>query len=211
MAERGLFITFEGGDGAGKSTQIKLLALSLATLGHEVIVTFEPGDTPEGQAIRALFKSGSHYQWSPESQALLMFADRILHTQRVINPALELGKTILCDRFTDSTLAYQHYGAGLSKKLIEDLHTMIIGDLQPDLTIILDIDPKQALKRLVARENQQDDWFEKQDLGFHARLRQGFLQIARANPERCVVFDATLAPEILSQKITDLIKLRFSQ
>lgn len=204
----GLFITFEGGEGAGKTTQINRLAQSLTEQGHKVITTREPGGTPEAEKIRDLLVQRDGGQWSPISEALLLFAARSLHAERVIKPALEEDKIVICDRFTDSTRAYQGYGHELDLKVIEDLVDTVLGGLEPNLTFILDIEPKSGLsrsERRLASEaldiKQREDRFENLEIEFHEKLRQGFLEIAKNNPDRCKVLDATQGIDDISQEI----------
>ena len=206
----GFFITFEGGEGAGKTTQINRLAQSLTDSGHRVVTTREPGGTPEAEKIRNLLVQRDGGQWSPLSEALLLFAARHLHYERVIKPALDDDKIVICDRFTDSTRAYQGYGHGLDLKVIESLKKTVLNDIEPDLTYILDIESKAGLarsERRLASEamdiKQKEDRFENLEIEFHEKLRQGFLQIAKDNPDRCLVMDATkdldaIADEILA-------------
>lgn len=204
----GLFITFEGGEGAGKTTQINRLAQSLTEQGHKVITTREPGGTPEAEKIRDLLVQRDGGQWSPISEALLLFAARSLHIERVIKPALDEGKIVICDRFTDSTRAYQGYGHELDLKVIEDLVQTVLGGLEPNLTFILDIEPESGLsrsERRLASEaldiKQREDRFENLEIEFHEKLRQGFLEIAKNNPDRCKVLDATQSIDDISQEI----------
>ena len=204
----GLFITFEGGEGAGKTTQINRLAQSLTEQGHKVITTREPGGTPEAEKIRDLLVQRDGGQWSPISEALLLFAARSLHAERVIKPALDEGKIVICDRFTDSTRAYQGYGHELDLKVIEDLVDTVLGGLEPNLTFILDIEPESGLsrsERRLASEaldiKQREDRFENLEIEFHEKLRQGFLEIAKNNPDRCKVLDATQSIDDISQEI----------
>jgi dTMP kinase len=204
----GLFITFEGGEGAGKTTQINRLAQSLTEQSHKVITTREPGGTPEAEKIRDLLVQRDGGQWSPISEALLLFAARSLHAERVIKPALDEGKIVICDRFTDSTRAYQGYGHELDLKVIEDLVDTVLGGLEPNLTFILDIEPESGLsrsERRLASEaldiKQREDRFENLEIEFHEKLRQGFLEIAKNNPDRCKVLDATQSIDDISQEI----------
>lgn len=194
----GLFITFEGGEGAGKTTQINRLAQSLTSDGYKVVTTREPGGTPEAEKIRNLLVQRDGGNWSPLSEALLLFAARHLHIERVIKPNLDDGKIVICDRFTDSTRAYQGYGHGLDLDIIETLKETVLGGLEPDVTFILDIESKAGLERSERRLatealdiKQKEDRFESLDISFHEKLRQGFLSIAKDNPERCKVFDAS--------------------
>lgn len=213
----GLFITFEGGEGAGKTTQINRLAQSLTEQGHKVITTREPGGTPEAEKIRNLLVQRDGGQWTPLSEALLLFAARQLHVDRVIKPNLDDGKIVISDRFTDSTRAYQGYGHGLDLEIIEELKETVLKGLEPDLTFILDIDSKAGLdrseRRLAAEAldiKQKEDRFENLDISFHEKLRQGFLQIAKDNAERCKVLDATKDINDIEKKILKLTSEKLS-
>lgn len=186
----GLFITFEGGEGSGKSTQIKRLEAALKAQNHDVIVTREPGGSPGAEAIRALLVTGDPDRWDGETEALLHYAARRDHVERVVKPALAEGKVVLCDRFADSTMAYQGYGHDLGPEYIERLHTLTLGSFAPDLTLILDLDLQQGLQRAGSRGDTEQR-YESMDLSFHRRLRDGFLKIAEANPGRCKVIDAS--------------------
>lgn len=190
MAPAGRFITLEGGEGAGKSTQIRLLAEALRADGHGVVVTREPGGSPGAEAIRHLLVNGDTGRWLPVSEALLLAAARYDHVQRTIRPALEQGQWVLCDRFADSTLAYQGAGHGLDPALLAQLRDIATAGLRPDLTLILDIDPAIGLARAAAR-HAGEDRYEQMDRGFHQRLREAYLTIAKAEPDRCVIIDAS--------------------
>ncbi len=200
MNPRGLFITFEGGEGAGKTTQIKRLA---AALEGNVILTREPGGTPEAEAIRNTFFQNNGQNWPPEALVLLMFSARVLHTENLIRPALEKGQTVLCDRYTDSTRVYQGYAGNLSLEKIEQVKTLSIGEFEPDLTFIMDIDPEQGLKRADIRAGETT--FEAKDLAFHQKIREGFLTIGRANPERCVIIDASQDADTIAAQILQAV------
>jgi len=189
MTTRGRLITFEGGEGAGKSTQVDLL---LAALGHAGITatrTREPGGSEGAEAIRRLLLDGATERWDAVGEALLLYAARRDHVVRLIQPALDRGVWVICDRFADSTLAYQGYGRGLPLADLLALHTLALGDFAPDLTLILDLPVAEGLAR-AARRSGNADRFERLDAAFHEQLRQGFLQIAADNPERCLVIDA---------------------
>ena len=201
MNPRGLFITFEGGEGAGKTTQIKRLA---ATLGPDTIQTREPGGTPEAEAIRETFFKNNGQNWPPEALVLLMFSARVLHTENLIRPALEKGTTVLCDRYTDSTRVYQGYAGNLALDKIEAVKELSIGDFEPDLTLILDIAPEEGLKRADTRAGETT--FEAKDLTFHQKIRDGFLTIARKNPDRCVIIDASQDQDTIAQQILQAVK-----
>lgn len=209
----GLFITFEGGEGSGKTTQINRLTQALLDLGRKVITTREPGGTPGAEKIRDLLVKRDGGDWNPSAEILLLFAARIMHVEKVIRPALESGKIVICDRFTDSTRAYQGYGHQTDIKLIETINKAVLGDFAPDLTFVLDIDPKIGLERSERRlaalqlpPEEREDRFESLDLAFHERLRDGFLQIAKNEPKRCRVINADQDIEAMSQEILKVIK-----
>ena len=195
-----LFITFEGGDGSGKSTQVNLLKDYLDNLNFETIKTREPGGTPSAEILRTLLTTGEVEKWTPMSEALLMWASRYEHLIQVIEPALNSGKNVICDRFYDSTYAYQGVAHNLGIDKMEKLKKIIIGDIEPDITFVLDIDPKVGLKRSLDRSNQENR-FESYNIDFHNKIRSAFLEIAKKNKNRCVVIDASLN----EQKINNLI------
>ena len=186
---RGVFITFEGGEGAGKSSQMSLLARTLSACGLEVVTTREPGGAAGAEEIRALLVSGATGRWDPMSELLLYVAARREHVVRMIEPALVRGAWVLCDRFANSTMAYQGYGHGLGPAPCEAAHKLAFGAFAPDLTLILDLPAELGLARARARSGGEDR-YERMELAFHERLRRGFLEIARAAPERCRVIDA---------------------
>ncbi|UEM06206.1 dTMP kinase [Skermanella rosea] len=186
---RGRFITFEGGEGAGKSTQLKLLVAALAGQGRDVLPTREPGGATGAEEIRRLLVSGEPGRWDGVTEALLHFAARRDHLTRTVWPALDAGRWVVSDRFADSTMAYQGYGHGLGRETIEQLYAVAVGDFAPDLTLILDIPPGTGVARAHARHDGEDR-YERMDLSFHRRLRDGFLDIASREPGRCVVIDA---------------------
>lgn len=185
---RGVFITLEGGEGSGKSTQVQLLARALSARGIEVTVTREPGGAPGAEQIRALLVNGETGRWDPLSEALLHYAARREHLRHTVLPALAGGRWVVCDRFADSTMAYQGYGHGLGREVIAALHEAVVGDLAPDLTLILDIPVENGLGRAASRGGE--DRYERMDRKFHDRLREGFLDIARREPRRCAIIDA---------------------
>ncbi|MDB5440309.1 MAG: thymidylate kinase [Caulobacteraceae bacterium] len=197
---RGYFITFEGGEGAGKSTQLRRLAQRLEAAGREVVMTREPGGSPGAEAIRDLLVNGEVDRWSPMAETLLLYAARADHLQRVIRPALERGAVVLCDRFSDSTRAYQGAAGGLGEGLIDELERRVVGESSPDLTLILDLPPSQGLARAAGRGGAEAR-FEAKGEAFHAALREAFLAIARNEPERCVVVDAVQPPEAVEMAI----------
>ena len=199
-----LFITFEGGDGSGKSTQVNLLKDYLENLNFETIKTREPGGTPSAEILRDLLTTGEVEKWTPMSEALLMWASRYEHLIQVIEPALNSGKNVICDRFYDSTYAYQGVAHNLGIDKMEKLKKIIIGDIEPDVTFILDIDPKVGLKRSLDRSNQENR-FESYNIDFHNKIRSAFLEIAKKNKNRCVVVDASLNEQEINNLIITVI------
>lgn len=187
------FVTFEGGEGAGKTTQIKRLGARLAGAGIPVTTTREPGGSPGAEAIRALLVSGETGRWDEISEALLMLAARRDHWRNTIKPALDRGGWVISDRFHDSTVAYQGYGRGVPLADLDALRRIVLGDARPDLTLILDLPVEQGLARARDRMKGQagaEDRFERMDRAFHERLRSGFRAIAAAEPARCAIVDA---------------------
>ena len=199
-----LFITFEGGDGSGKSTQVNLLKEYLDNLNFETIKTREPGGTPSAEILRDLLTTGEVEKWTPMSEALLMWASRYEHLIQVIEPALNSGKNVICDRFYDSTYAYQGVAHNLGIDKMEKLKKIIIGDIEPDITFVLDIDPKVGLKRSLDRPNQENR-FESYNIDFHNKIRSAFLEIAKKNKNRCVVVDASLNEQEINNLIITVI------
>jgi dTMP kinase len=187
---RGRFITFEGGEGAGKSTQVRLLTAVLAGQGRDVLATREPGGATGAEEIRRLLVSGDPGRWDGVTEALLHFAARRDHLARTVWPALDAGRWVVSDRFADSTMAYQGYGHSLGRETIERLYAVAVGNFAPDLTLILDIPPEAGVQRAHARRDGEDR-YERMDLSFHQRLRAGFLEIAALEPQRCVIIDAS--------------------
>lgn len=192
-ATRGKFITFEGGEGSGKTTQIALLQAHLEAQGIPVLCTREPGGTPDAEAIRSLLLTGATCRFDPMTELLLMFASRRDHLVKKIWPALESGTWVLCDRFADSSVAYQGYGQGLGTQVVQGMYDLVVGHFKPDLTLVLDIDPSEGLVRAKPRNDAttNEDRFERMGDAFHQRIRQAFLDIAGQNPERCVILDAS--------------------
>ncbi len=189
MTKAGRFITFEGGEGAGKSTQLGLLAEALRGRGVDVLTTREPGGAPGAEQIRRLLVEGAVERWDPLTEALLHYAARREHLVRSVWPALAEGRWVVSDRFADSTLAYQGYGHGLPEAALQRLYDVTVGSFAPDLTIILDLPVQDGLARAAGRGGVEDR-YERMGHDFHHRLRQGFLAIAAAHPERCVVISA---------------------
>lgn len=201
---KGVFITFEGGEGAGKSTQIGLLAKKLHAKKYDVVVTREPGGSPGAEAVRHVLLSGAAEPLGPEMEALLFAAARSDHVEQLIRPALARGAIVLCDRFLDSSRVYQGVTGGLEAGFMDALEQVAIHGTVPDLTLILDIDPAEGLARATARRGEEAvaDRFEKETLSIHQRRREAFLAIAKAEPERCVVIDAAAAPEAVENEVT---------
>ena len=187
---RGRFITLEGGEGAGKSTQIALLKAALEAKGIRVLTTREPGGSEGGEEIRNLLVNGETHRWEPLTEALLNYAARHEHLQKLILPALNDGTWVLCDRFADSTMAYQGYGHTMNREVIRRLHRLVVEDISPDLTLMFDLPVEQGLARAGSR-GEGEDRYERMGSAFHERLRAGFLEIAKKNPMRCSVIDAT--------------------
>jgi dTMP kinase len=213
MAEsgQGRFITFEGGEGAGKSTQVGRLAAALALAGLSVVSTREPGGSPGAEEIRRLLIQGEVGRWDPITELLLHFAARRDHVERTIRPALEAGKWVVSDRFADSTLAYQGYGLGLGRRAVERVRKAAIGDFAPDLTFILDLPAAAGLARAGRRDAKTgvQNRYERMDESFHQRLCDAYRDIARREPERCVLIDATASPEAVQAAIFVQVSRRF--
>ncbi len=201
------FITLEGGEGAGKSTHVERLCEALLGAGIRVTATREPGGAPGAEQIRELLVNGETGRWDGMTEALLHFAARREHLVRTVRPALARGDWVVSDRFADSTMAYQGYGLGLGREPIEALYAATVGDLRPDLTIILDLAVESGLARASAR-GTGGTRYERMDIGFHQRLRDGFLDIARREPERCVVVDAERDKEAVSRAVIAAVRER---
>jgi len=223
MSRRGKFITFEGLDGTGKSTQLRKLAAALRAAGHKVVETREPGGTATGEKVRRVLLDSATKGLSPMAEMALMFASRAQHIAEVIQPALDRGQIVLCDRFTDSTEAYQGGGRKLGSEPVLELHRILCGDLQPDLTILLDSDPAMSLGR--ARQRNQrasnrasnsshkgvhkhvdENRFEQQNRAFFTRVREGYLAIAAREPERVVAVDASGTPGQTQRRILEVLE-----
>ncbi len=197
----GVLITFEGAEGSGKTTQIRLLAAALARSGYRVVTTREPGGTRVGDAIRTLLLDHRHTEISPRAETLLFQAARAQLVDEVIHPALAAGSIVLCDRYADSTLAYQGYGRGQSLDTLKQLGDYATDHLQPTLTIYLDIDVSEGLARKRTAAPEEWNRMENLDIAFHQRVRKGYLALAAAEPERWLVLDATQPIEALHRTI----------
>jgi dTMP kinase len=207
---RGRFISFEGGEGSGKSTQIKRLAERLEAARVRVIVTREPGGSPGAEIIRHLVLSGMGKLLGPDAETLLFAAARDDHVRTLIQPALSQGTWVLCDRFSDSTRAYQGRLGQVSPGLLNAMQRVTIGDLKPDLTVILDVPVEVGLKRAAARRgNHAPDRFESEDVKFHQDLREAYRDIAASEPERCVLIDANADPDTVATRVWAALRDRF--
>ncbi|MGE4252088.1 MAG: dTMP kinase [Parvibaculaceae bacterium] len=201
----GRFITFEGGEGTGKSSHARDLAATLRETGRSVVLTREPGGSPGAEDIRALLVTGATSRWSATAETLLNYAARESHLRETIRPALARGDLVLCDRFMDSTRVYQGFAGGCDMELIEALEHKIVGGTRPALTLILDVDPELGLQRAKKRSDGEDR-FEKKGLAFHRKLREGFLAIAAQNPERCRVIDSSRPYAAVAEDIRRLVQ-----
>ena len=199
-----MFITFEGGEGTGKSTQIKRLADRLKASGQVVITTREPGGTIEAEDVRSLLVSGSLDRWSSTAEALLNYAARDNHLRVVIRPHLNSGTIVLCDRFMDSTRAYQGHAGNVDNcpsSLLDELERIVVGETRPDLTFVFDLDPEVGLIRAKSRGTDAEDRYERKGLAFHQRLRASFLTIAKGEPNRCKVIDASQGVDVVANQV----------
>ena len=203
----GRFITLEGGEGAGKSTQIARLKAWLEERGHRVTATREPGGSPGAEMIRKLLVEGAVERWDGTTEALLHFAARREHLRSTVWPALERGDWVVSDRFADSTLAYQGYGHGIERRIFEQLYEVAVGAFRPDLTVMLDLPVETGLERAAARRGSETR-YESLPMDFHRRVRAGFLEIARREPKRCIVIDATGKVDTIAEAIADAVKER---
>jgi dTMP kinase len=201
---KGRFITVEGGEGAGKSSNLAYIQSLLEAAGKQVLFTREPGGTPLGEAIRELLLGHKHTGMADDTELLLMFAARAEHLQRKILPALEQGTWVLCDRFTDASFAYQGAGRGLSAEKIDELQQFVQGSLRPDLTLLLDLPVDQGLAR--AGKRSEPDRFEREQRDFFEKVRHGYLQIAAQEPERVQVIDAAPALARVQEQIKTVIQ-----
>jgi dTMP kinase len=197
---RGRFISFEGGEGAGKSTQVKAVVARLRQSGLEVVQTREPGGSPGAEALRDLLVRGDAGRWSPLSEVLMMYAARADHLEKIIRPALARGAWVVTDRFADSSRAYQGGGGGVAPAFVEAIDAAVVADTQPDLVIVMDMPVEAGLKRAESRGDQENR-FESKGIAFHQRLRQAFLDRAARVPEHYVVIDADRTIETIAEDI----------
>lgn len=204
---RGRFITFEGGEGAGKSTQARLLVERLQAAGLTVVMTREPGGSEGAEALRPLLVTGDRDRWTPTAETLLMYAGRSDHLTRLIRPALEAGTWVVCDRFSDSTRAYQGAGGGVDPAFIEAIEAEVVGVDKPDLTLIFDMPVEVGLERAFGRD-MFEARFESKGLEFHERLRAEFLRIASREPERCARIDASGSLEAVAADVWAAVSSR---
>lgn len=212
----GVFITFEGGDGTGKSTQVKKLVADLTARGLSVIATREPGGTPQAERIRNLLLQRDSGNFDPLTEVLLLMAARREHLQNLIEPALVQEQWVISDRFVDSSRAFQGAGMGIDRAIIDQVYGLIAGDRMPDLTFVFDIDPAEGLARsgrqkaaAASTAEGTEDRYERMGLPFHTRLREGFLTIAREEPARCVLIDASQSIDAVTAQVMAEIQRRF--
>jgi len=203
-----MFITFEGCEGCGKSTQARLLHSNLRSRGIPVVLTREPGGTPLGSSVRNLLKSRQDFDISPETELMLFNACRAQLVKDIIRPALDTGKTVVCDRFSDSTIVYQGYGRGLNLSQIEYVNMVATGGIKPDITILLDEDPKLGLER---KHDLEADRFDNESLSFHRKVREGYLLEASKDPERWTVIQAQQPIESISKDILGIVLSRLGK
>ncbi len=201
------FISLEGGEGTGKTTQIRRLAKRLRERVGDVVLTREPGGSSGAETLRDLLVRGDTDRWSPLSETLILYAARQDHLERVIRPAIARGAWVLSDRFADSTRAYQGAAGGVSAVLLATLEQAVVADTRPDLTLVLDLPVEQGLARAAGRGGGEQR-FERKGEDFHARLRQAFLAIAAAEPDRCEVLDATLGVDALGEAVWEVVRRR---
>lgn len=210
------FLTFEGGEGVGKSTQVKRLVANLARASIEAVRTREPGGTPKAEAIRSLILQGHSESWGVGAEAVLFASARLDHVNQLIAPNLAGGKWVISDRFHDSTRAYQGLTGGVDPRLIGALEVLALNGHMPDLTIVLDMDPETAFRRVAQRAVADGapgyvDRFEKEDIDWHRRLREAFLGIAASNIQRCVVISADMEEDSLEAAIWEAVTARFPE
>lgn len=208
-----MFITFEGIEGTGKTTQIKLLKEFLESRGREVLLTLEPGGSRVGKELRKILLNMESIDLTGEGELFLYLADRAQHVSNVIRPALDAGKVVISDRFADSTIVYQGYGRGLDPKLLRQLNDVAVSGCWPDLTLLLDIEPEEGLRRATTRNIQdnkmaEEGRFEAESIAFHTRVREGYLTWGALNQDRIKVVDASLSPDDVSRQINEIVSER---
>lgn len=211
-AQPGHFISFEGGEGAGKSTQVRLLSERLVRLGYQTLLTREPGGSPLGEKIRRFLLEGKIKDYGAVAETLLFYTARLDHLNSLILPHLEQGVWVICDRFADSSRAYQGAASGVDEGVFDALDRIVVGENEPDLTIIVDLPVEVAQKRVMARQKERGeevDRFEGEDTQFHERLRAGFLKIAAENTKRCVIVDGNQSREAVADLVWQTIVERF--
>lgn len=211
MNKKGFFITFEGTEGSGKTTQATLLADYLAREGWDVVSTREPGGTDFGKGLREILLISGPQKISPQAELFLYCADRVQHIQSLIGPALEKGKCVICDRFSDATIAYQGWGRGLDQEETERICQTASGGIIPDLTILLDIDPQNGLARAIGRikeNNSREDRFEKESLDFHRRVRSGYLSLAKVHSNRFCVISAEGSHQEVHRRVVEVVSTK---
>lgn len=207
-----MFITLEGIEGSGKTTQIKNICRFLENKGHDCVITREPGGTKIGKKIRSILLDPESKGMEPMAELLLYFSDRVQHVKKLINPALSAGKTVICDRYFDATMVYQGYARGLDVKLIARLHELVLEGLKPDITILLDLSPEIGLSRAWEQIDNgsragDETRFEKEALSFHQKIRAGYLELARLEPQRFRVIDASRGKNKVKTAIEDVLTL----
>lgn len=203
------FITLEGGEGAGKSTQIKRLAASFAAAGIPAVTTREPGGSKGGEAIRTLVVNGEVDAWQPTTEALLFMTARYDHVEEKIKPAMAQGQWVLCDRFYDSTYVYQGIAKNVGTAWLDKLYALLFENFAPDMTLLLDLAPKDGLARAGSRGNTAESRFEQMGEGYHQKIRDGFLALAKTQPQRMIVIDASASPEEVHAAILAALNVRF--
>ncbi len=201
---KGLFVSFEGIEGCGKTTQAMLLAKWLKSRGHQVIVTREPGGTPLAEKIRKVLLDSRNHQMSPLTELLLLQASRAQHLAQVIIPALKAGQIVVCDRFADSSTAYQGYGRGMDLEMVKQLNQIAVDGCWPSLTLVFDLPVEQGFARASKRKRALDR-MEKQEKAFHQKVRRGFLAIAKAEPDRVKVLDGSFPPDVIQAAVRQLV------
>ncbi len=209
-----MFITLEGIEGSGKTTQIQTIARWLTAAGCRCLITREPGGTPIGAQIRSVLLHPDNSDLAPTAELMLYVADRVQHLETVVRPALAAGKVVICDRYFDATLVYQGYARGLDRRMIRQLHQLACNGLTPDLTLLLDLDPEAGLARAWRRIHSDDagvmeSRFEKERLAFHQRVRAGYLELARLEPQRYRIIDAAMDEQAVGVQIESALKTHF--